>query len=57
MGQCVICDESHANGIYLHKLFICTPCEHNIIHTDAREQKYDYYVHKLKSIQRPTLYS
>lgn len=56
MAKCVICDENSTDGIYLHTLFICAPCEHNIIHTDAREQKYHYYVNKLKDVHQPTLY-
>jgi len=57
MDQCIICDERNTLGIHLYKQFICASCEHNIIHTDAREEKYHYYVNKLKHINQPTLYS
>lgn len=59
MQQCIICDElkQEQEGIHLQTLFICTPCEHNIIHTDAREEKYQYYVSKLKNMNQATLHS
>lgn len=57
MEQCIICEEMKQEGIRLHMLFICTPCESNMIHTDVREQKYQYYVEKLKNMNQPTLYS
>lgn len=56
MEQCAICEEVKGKGIYLHHSFICSPCEHNMIHTDAREQKYQYYVSKLKNRNHSTLY-
>ena len=57
MKKCVICDETREDGIQLHMLFICASCEHNMIHTDVREEKYRYYVNKLKDTDPPTLYS
>ncbi len=57
MGQCVICEEKKAEGIHLYTLFICTQCEYNIIHTEVREDKYRYYVQKLKNMNQPSLFS
>lgn len=57
MGQCVICEEEKTQGIHLYTLFICTTCEYNIIHTEVREEKYRYYVQKLKNMNQPTLFS
>jgi len=55
--RCGICEEKKEQGIHLYNLFICTECEHNMIHTEPREEKYDYYLKKLKNISHPKLYS
>jgi len=57
MGHCAICEEEKNDGIRLYTLFICTACEHNIIHTEVREEKYRYYVQKLKNMNQPTFFS
>lgn len=57
MGHCVICEEEKVEGIHLYTLFICTLCEYNIIHTEVREEKYRYYVEKLKNMNQPSFYS
>lgn len=57
MELCGICEEEKANGIHLYKLFICYECERNMIHTEPKEEKYRYYLKKLKNINQPTLYS
>jgi len=54
MNECVICDEQKEKGIYLYTTFICSSCEHNLIHTEPREQKYNYYVKKLKHLDQST---
>lgn len=55
--RCGICEEEKKDGIHLYTLFICCECEHNIIHTEPREEKYNYYLRKLKNISKPKLYS
>lgn len=57
LTQCGICEEEKGNGIFLYRLFICHECERNMIHTEPREEKYNYYLQKLKNINQPTLYS
>jgi len=57
INECVICDERKEKGIYLYTSFICTECEYNMIHTEPREEKYNYYVKKLKHMNQPTTYS
>ena len=54
---CGICEEEKERGIHLYTLFICCECEHNIIHTEPREEKYNYYLHKLKNMNQSKLYS
>ncbi|RLL41707.1 sigma factor G inhibitor Gin [Oceanobacillus piezotolerans] len=55
--KCGICEEEKEEGIHLYNLFLCRECEHNIIHTEPREEKYKYYLHKLKNIKESKLYS
>ncbi|GGJ89354.1 anti-sigma-G factor Gin [Lentibacillus kapialis] len=55
--RCGICEEEKERGIHLYKLFICCECETNMIHTEPREEKYRYYLQKLKNMNQPTLYS
>ena len=55
--RCGICEEEKERGIHLYKMFICTECEQNMIHTEPREEKYRYYLRKLKNMNQPRLYS
>lgn len=57
VSRCIICEEESLQGIHICTSFICTLCEYNIVHTDAREEKYRYYVQKLKPINQIPLYS
>ena len=54
---CGICEEKKERGIHLYTMFICTECEYSIIHTEPREEKYRYYVKKLKNINQQQLFS
>jgi len=49
LWKCSICDDEQLEGIFIRTVFICTGCEHNMIHTEPREEKYQYYVQKLKN--------
>ncbi len=55
LQRCTICEEYKEAGIHLYTTFICVACEYNMIHTDAREAKYNYYIEKLKGWQKPSL--
>lgn len=55
--NCSICEEEKEHGIHLYTLFICKECEHNMVHTEPHEEKYRYYVQKLKNISQPKLFS
>ncbi len=57
VGHCIICEEDRMQGIRICTSFICISCEYNLIHTDTQEEKYRYYVQKLKPINQQTLYS
>ncbi|HLT55440.1 MAG TPA: sigma factor G inhibitor Gin, partial [Bacillota bacterium] len=51
------CEDEKKEGIHLYNLFICSECEYNMIHTEPREEKYQYYVRKLKAVRQSKLYS
>lgn len=57
LQRCIICEEGKADGIHLYTSFICEQCEYNMIHTDAREEKYRYYINKLKNMNKQQLYT
>lgn len=54
---CGICDEEKTEGYYLYKMYICTACEQKLIRTDPTDERYQYYIRKLKQINQPKLYS
>ena len=56
INQCGICEEAKDHGIHLYRLFICSECERNIICTEPREEKYNYYLQKLKNIDQSSVY-
>lgn len=51
---CGICEEVKKRGLQIYRLFICSECEQNMIHTEPREKKYAYYLKKLKNIKQPS---
>jgi len=57
LNLCGICEEEKGKGIFIYRLFICHECERNMIHTEPKEEKYRYYLRKLKNINQPPLYS
>lgn len=57
LSCCGICEEERENGILLCNLFICNECERNMVHTEPREAKYDYYLRKLKNAKQSNLYT
>lgn len=57
LKRCGICEEKKERGIHLYTMFICQECEYNIIHTEPREEKYRYYVKKLKNVNKQQLFS
>jgi hypothetical protein len=52
---CGICEQEKSRGIHLYTLFICCECEQKMIHTEPREEAYQYYLKKLKNMNQPTL--
>lgn len=57
VGRCIVCEEEKQLGIHLYLSFICTDCEIKMIHTEPRDQLYDFYVERLKRHQHTMLYT
>ena len=54
---CGVCDQDREKGFYLYNLFICSECEQKIIHTEPNQAQYQYYLKKLRGINKSKLYS
>lgn len=50
---CIICDQSKTEGILIVSQFVCEDCESEIVHTDAKDAKYHFFIHQLKQIAIP----
>ena len=37
-------------GIFIVSEFICDACEAEMVHTDAQDAKYNYFIHQMKQI-------
>ncbi|GKU85044.1 sigma factor G inhibitor Gin [Niallia sp. NCCP-28] len=48
---CLICEKQKPLGIHLYHSFICLDCEMDIINTKTSDQKYQFYVRRLKQVQ------
>ncbi|WP_162297934.1 sigma factor G inhibitor Gin [Halalkalibacillus sediminis] len=49
MKQCNICEDVTSEGFYLFLTFICSKCEQEMVHTSPEEEKYQYFIDRLKS--------
>ncbi|OAB42759.1 sigma factor G inhibitor Gin [Paenibacillus glacialis] len=47
---CIICGQGKEEGISILSQFICEACESEMVHTDAEEAKYHYFIHQMKQI-------
>ncbi len=45
---CKICDVPKRSGLHLMHAFICSDCEKEILQTSPEEERYQYYVDRLK---------
>jgi hypothetical protein len=47
---CIICGQSKQEGIMLISEFICEQCEHEMVHTDVKDEKYPFFIRQLKQV-------
>ena len=48
--SCIICGEHKEQGIVIVSEFICEDCEAEMVHTDVKDDKYDFFIHQMKQI-------
>jgi len=49
-GTCMVCCEQKAEGIHILTQFLCHECEREIVKTDVEDEKYAYYIDRMKRI-------
>lgn len=49
-NTCIICGELKQHGIHIVSEFICDACESEMVHTDVQEEKYHFFIHRMKQI-------
>jgi hypothetical protein len=55
--SCQICNEMKVKGITLYTTFICSECEKEMIQTEPGDEKYQFFIEKLRVINQLTQYS
>ncbi|WP_058300432.1 sigma factor G inhibitor Gin [Gorillibacterium timonense] len=49
-SECIICGETGKSGITIISGFICEACEAEMVRTDVLDEKYPFFIHRLKGI-------
>lgn len=49
-GTCIVCSEEKEFGIRIFNQFLCTECEREIVQTDVQDEKYAFYIDRMKQI-------
>jgi hypothetical protein len=47
---CIVCKETKPEGIRIWDHFVCVSCEREIVRTDVGDEKYPYYIERMKRI-------
>lgn len=47
---CIVCREPKAEGIRIWEQFVCMSCEREIVQTDVEDEKYPFYIERMKRI-------
>ncbi|GIO69535.1 sigma factor G inhibitor Gin [Paenibacillus sp. JTLBN-2024] len=51
---CIICGQAKEEGITIVSQFICEDCESEMVHTDAGDAKYHFFIHQMRQISMQT---
>lgn len=49
-GTCIVCSKHKDVGIRIFQSFLCADCEREIVQTDVLDEKYPYYIDRMKQI-------
>ncbi len=55
--ECVICEQHKVSGIHVNTAFLCEECERELIAAQTSDERYVYYLKKLRKIKNPGIYS
>ena len=47
---CVMCGHRKQHGIVIHSGFICDECEYEIVHTEVNDEKYPFFIKRMKDL-------
>lgn len=47
---CTICGKEHELGIHIVSSFICSDCEQELVATDVKDERYPFFVARMKHI-------
>lgn len=47
---CTICGESSSAGLHIVRSFICSSCEQEIVKIDVKDERYPFFVSRMKTI-------
>ncbi|WP_408005356.1 sigma factor G inhibitor Gin [Pseudalkalibacillus berkeleyi] len=48
----MVCEEKSNKGIYIFQHFLCTKCEQRMVVTETDDAEYQYFIEKLRKINR-----
>ncbi|WP_420864509.1 sigma factor G inhibitor Gin [Anoxybacillus gonensis] len=54
---CIVCNGQNKKGIHIFHHFICMDCHNDLIQTETNDEKYKFYVDRLKKIGENKIYS
>ncbi|KGX85453.1 sigma factor G inhibitor Gin [Pontibacillus litoralis] len=54
---CAVCEREKEVGILVYHTFICRECENEIVATDPSDNKYAYFLKKLRVMNKAKLHS
>lgn len=47
---CIVCGEPKEEGITIVTEFICTSCESEMVHTKVEDERYPFFVRRMKQL-------
>ncbi|WLD93439.1 sigma factor G inhibitor Gin [Alkalihalobacillus sp. AL-G] len=52
LETCMVCEKKAEKGIHIFHHFLCCNCEQKMISTDTDDEEYQYFIEKLRKINR-----
>jgi hypothetical protein len=48
--SCIVCGKEEMDGISIFDCFVCRNCEQEIVTTDARDDRYLFFINQMRKI-------